>query len=38
MIMKVKEMISLLEMNGWFLYSHKASSHRQYKHLLRKVK
>ena len=31
--MKVKEVIKLIEDDGWYLWRHKGTSHRQYKHL-----
>jgi len=37
MIKKVKEMIIIIEANGWFLVSQEGS-HKQYKHLLKKGK
>lgn len=30
--MKVKEMIKLIESDGWYLARHKGTSHRQYHH------
>ncbi len=38
MVKKVKEMIKLIEKDGWYLKSHKASSHRQYMHDTKKGK
>ena len=35
---KVKEVIELLEADGWFICKRKASSHRQFKHPLKKGK
>jgi len=35
MIKKVREMIKLIEQDGWYLYSQKGS-HKQYKHPLKK--
>lgn len=35
MIKKVREMIKLIEEDGWYLYSQKGS-HKQYKHPLKK--
>lgn len=32
MIKKVRQLIEILESDGWYLYQHKATSHRQYKH------
>lgn len=29
---KVKEVIEMLKADGWSLYSHKGTSHRQFKH------
>ena len=37
MIKKVKEMINLIEADGWFLIAQEGS-HKQYKHLLKKGK
>jgi predicted RNA binding protein YcfA (HicA-like mRNA interferase family) len=37
MIKKVKEMIHLIEADGWFLIAQEGS-HKQYKHLLKKGK
>ncbi len=31
-VVKVREIIQLLEADGWYLYRHKGSSHRQFKH------
>ena len=35
-IWRVKEIIKLLEADGWFLYRHKGTSHRKFKHLVKK--
>ncbi len=35
MIKKVREMIKMLESDGWFLYTQKGS-HKQYKHKIKK--
>jgi predicted RNA binding protein YcfA (HicA-like mRNA interferase family) len=35
MIKKVREMIRIIESDGWFLYSQKGS-HKQYKHKIKK--
>lgn len=35
MIKKVREVIRLIELDGWFLYSQQGS-HKQYKHKLKK--
>lgn len=37
MIRKVKEMIELLEADGWYLYA-QTGSHKQYKHLTKRGK
>ena len=37
-IWKTKEMIKLLEANGWFLHKHSGTSHRQFKHPVKKGK
>jgi len=37
-IWRVKEMIKLLEADGWFLCQHKGTSHRQFKHPVKKGK
>lgn len=31
-VIKVSEIIKLLIQNGWYLYRHNGSSHRQFKH------
>lgn len=31
-IFKIREVISILEVNGWYLASQNGTSHRQYKH------
>ena len=31
-IWRVKEVIKLLEADGWFLHRHKATSHRKFRH------
>lgn len=38
MIKKVKEMIKIIESDGWFLKAHKGTSHRQYSHPFKKGK
>ena len=38
MIKKVKEMIREIEKDGWYLKTHKGSSHRQYTHPTKKGK
>ena len=38
MVKNVKEMIKIVENDGWYLKSHKATSHRQYKHDTKKGK
>lgn len=35
---KVKEVIEMLLADGWYLYSHKGTSHRQFKHPTKKGK
>lgn len=35
---KVKEMIKMIEADGWFLKSHNGTSHRQYSHPVKKEK
>ncbi len=35
---KVKEMIKIIESDGWYLKSHKSTSHRQYTHPTKKGK
>ena len=35
---KVKEMIKLIEEDGWYLKSYKSTSHRQYSHPIKKGK
>ena len=35
---KVKEIIKRLEADGWYLHSHKGTSHRQFKHPTKKGK
>ena len=37
-IWKVREIIRLLEADGWFLYRHNGTSHRQFKHPVKKGK
>ena len=37
-VWKIKEMIKLLEDDGWYLYIHKGTSHRQFKHPIKKGK
>lgn len=36
MVKKVKEIIKIIEADGWFIVSQKGS-HKQYKHLTKKV-
>ena len=31
-VLKVSDIIRLLEQNGWYLYRHNGTSHRQFKH------
>lgn len=31
-VLKVSEIIRRLEQNGWYLYRHSGTSHRQFKH------
>jgi predicted RNA binding protein YcfA (HicA-like mRNA interferase family) len=31
-VIKVKELIKLLEADGWYLHKHNGTSHRQFKH------
>jgi predicted RNA binding protein YcfA (HicA-like mRNA interferase family) len=31
-VLKVSEIICRLEQNGWYLYRHNGTSHRQFKH------
>ena len=38
MVKKVKEMIKLIEKDGWFLKSHNGTSHRHYTHPIKKGK
>jgi predicted RNA binding protein YcfA (HicA-like mRNA interferase family) len=38
MIRKVKEMIKIIEQDGWYLKAHKGTSHRQYTHHIKKGK
>lgn len=38
MIKKVKEMIKLIEKDGWYLKAHNGTSHRQYTHPIKKGK
>jgi predicted RNA binding protein YcfA (HicA-like mRNA interferase family) len=38
MIKKVKEMIKIIEDDGWYLKAHNGSSHRQYTHDVKKGK
>lgn len=35
---KVKEMIALIKADGWYLKSHKGTSHRQFTHPVKKGK
>jgi predicted RNA binding protein YcfA (HicA-like mRNA interferase family) len=37
-VIKVGEILRKLNQNGWFLYRHKGTSHRQFKHPYRKGK
>jgi predicted RNA binding protein YcfA (HicA-like mRNA interferase family) len=34
-VIKVSELIKLLKEDGWYLYRHKGTSHRQFKHDVR---
>jgi predicted RNA binding protein YcfA (HicA-like mRNA interferase family) len=38
MIKKVKELIKIIEDDGWILKAHKGTSHRQYTHASKKGK
>ncbi len=38
MIKKVKEMIKIIEDDGWYLKAHNGTSHRQYTHPAKKGK
>ncbi len=38
MIRKVKQMIKLIEADGWYLKSHNGTSHRQFSHPTKKGK
>ncbi len=38
MIKKVKEIIKIIEADGWYLKAHKGTSHRQYNHPVKKGK
>jgi predicted RNA binding protein YcfA (HicA-like mRNA interferase family) len=38
MIKKVKEMIKIIEKDGWYLKDHHSTSHRQYTHPVKKGK
>jgi predicted RNA binding protein YcfA (HicA-like mRNA interferase family) len=38
MIRKVKEMIKIVEADGWYLKAHKGTSHRQFAHSTKKGK
>ena len=37
-VRKVSEIIKQLEQAGWYLYRHSGSSHRQFKHSIKKGK
>jgi predicted RNA binding protein YcfA (HicA-like mRNA interferase family) len=37
-VLKVKTVIEVLEADGWFLYRHNGTSHRQFKHPVKKGK
>lgn len=37
-VKKVKQIIRTLEQDGWFMYRHKGTSHRQFKHPTKKGK
>lgn len=37
-VLKVSEIIKKLNQDGWYLYRHKGSSHRQFKHPTKKGK
>jgi predicted RNA binding protein YcfA (HicA-like mRNA interferase family) len=37
-VIKVGEIIRLLKQNDWYLYRHKGTSHRQFKHPVKKGK
>lgn len=38
MIKKVKEVIKIIEKDGWYLKAHNGTSHRQYMHSVKKGK
>ena len=38
MVRKVKQMIKLIENDGWYLKAHNGTSHRQYTHPIKKGK
>lgn len=38
MIKKVKEIIKIIEADGWYLKAYKGTSHRQYSHPVKKGK
>lgn len=38
MVKKVKEIIKIIENDGWYLSAHKGTSHRQFKHETKKGK
>ena len=38
MIRKVKEMIKIIEDDGWYLKAHNGTSHRQYQHDIKKAR
>lgn len=38
MVKKVKDVIKTIEAHGWYLKSHKGTSHRQYAHPVKKGK
>jgi predicted RNA binding protein YcfA (HicA-like mRNA interferase family) len=37
-VLKVSEIIRKLIQDGWYLYRHNGTNHRQYKHLIKKGK
>ena len=37
-VLKVKAVIEVLEADGWYLYRHNGTNHRQYKHPIKKGK
>jgi predicted RNA binding protein YcfA (HicA-like mRNA interferase family) len=38
MVKKVKEMVRMIEDDGWYLKAHHGTSHRQYTHAVKKGK